>query len=122
MWIILTAIGLSKLVPKRFKIVLIIFPIIHIIMNYQICDLSNESSLDDLCTSIYGNLPDNSIIISDDYFVYCGILNKELNEHRQIIPISQFYLRMDWYTAQLQRNFPNIIVPERVAHLLGACG
>ena len=90
-------------------------------MNYQVCDLSSESSLDDLSTSIYDNLPGHSIIISDDYFVYCSMFNRELNEQKQIIPISQFYLRMDWYTLQLQRNFPNIIIPERVDVLLHAC-
>ncbi len=121
LWLVLIAIGLSKLVPTRFKIVLIIFPLINVIMNYRVCDLSSESSLDDLCTSIYDNLPDHSIIISDDYFVYCSMFNRELNEQKQIIPISQFYLRMDWYTRQLQRNFPNITVPERVDILLHAC-
>lgn len=121
LWLVLIAIGLSKLVPTRFKIALIIFPLINVIMNYRACDLSSESSLDDLCTSIYDNLPDHSIIISDDYFVYCSMFNRELNEQRQIIPISQFYLRMDWYTPQLQRNFPNIIIPERVDVLLHAC-
>gem|GEM_PF-1749548 len=121
LWLVLIAIGLSNLVPTRFKIALIIFPLISVIMNYRICDLSSESSLDDLCTSIYDNLADHSIIISDDYFVYCGMFNRELNEQRQIKPVSQFYLRMEWYPPQLQRNFPNIIVPERVAHLLRAC-
>ena len=120
-WLVLTALGISKLIPVRLKVVLLIFPLTSIIINYQICDLSRESSLDDLCTSIYENLPDNSIIISDDYFVYCGILNKELDMQRQIVPISQFYLIMDWYIEHLSQVYPYIKIPEGVDDLLNAC-
>ncbi|MGB3340868.1 MAG: DUF2723 domain-containing protein [bacterium] len=120
-WLLFIALGLSKIVPKRFKVALFIFPLLNIILNYRICDLSRESSLDDLSTSIYESLVDNSIIISDDYFVYCSILNEALNRKKQIIPVAQFYLRMDWYTEQLSQTFPNIIIPERVDVLLLAC-
>lgn len=119
-WTILIAIGLSRIMPSRLKIALFIFPLINIIANYRICDLSGESSLDDLSNSIYESLPDNSMIISDDYFVYCSIFNEELKQQRQIIPISQFYLCMDWYTAQLSQTFPNIKIPDRVDILLNS--
>jgi hypothetical protein len=120
-WLLFIALGLSKIVPYRFKVALIIFPLLNIIVNYRICNLSRESSLDDLSASIYVSLADKSIIISDDYFVYCSILNESFDRKKQIVPVAQFYLRMDWYTEQLSQAYPNIIIPERVDVLLLAC-
>lgn len=120
-WFVFIALAISKIVPKRLKVGLLIFPLISIILNYRVCNLSGETSLDDLSTSIYKSLPDNSMIISDDYFVYCGILNKEIDRQRKIIPVSQFYLIMDWYIEQISQVYPNIMIPERVNDLLKVC-
>jgi len=121
LWLIFIALGLSKLIPGRFKVALLLFPLMSIIVNYRLCDLSQESSLDDLCTSIYKSLPNNSIIVSDDYFVYCGLLKKELDEHKQIIPVSQFYLKMAWYANQLKNNYQDLNISKKIYDILKEC-
>lgn len=121
LWLIFIALALSKIIPRCFKIVLLIFPMISILVNYRLCDLSQESSLDDLCTSIYESSQNNSIIISDDYFVFCGLLNKELDEQKQIIPVSQFYLKMDWYADQLKNNYQELNISKKIHDILEEC-
>jgi hypothetical protein len=120
-WAIFTALALSRLVPKKIKPALFIFPLLNIILNYQVCDLSRESSLRDFCASIYQSTPDSSIIVSDDYFVYCGLLNQELDGHKNIVPCAQFYLRTDWYITQIKHRYPHIKISAEIDRLLKAC-
>ena len=120
LWLILIAIGLSKLLPRLYHPLLFIFPVFNFIINYQVCNYSREQSLYDLSRTIYNSLPEHSILISDDYYFYFTTLNLETERKKNIIPVSQFYLRMDWYLEDLQKNY-SIRVPERARQLINEC-
>jgi len=120
-WLIFTAAGLKKLIPKNVRPVLFILPVVSMFVNYRICDYSKDSSLGDLCSVIHKGLSRHSIFISDDYFVYCNILNQELNNTKHIIPVSQFYLRMDWYIEHLKTHYPEIKIPQQANRLITEC-
>ncbi len=120
-WLIFIAIGLAKLIPKYLKAGLFILPLISILVNYRVSDYSKDSSLEDLGSLIHKGLSHHSIFISDDYFIYYDILNRELDNTKHIIPISQFYLRMDWYIEHLKTHYPEIEIPSRINQLITAC-
>ncbi|HIE06030.1 MAG TPA: DUF2723 domain-containing protein [bacterium (Candidatus Stahlbacteria)] len=121
LWTILIAIGIGNLLPRRYEAVLLTLPAIGLLLNYKTCNYSKESSLEDLCQTIYKNLPRGSIIISDDYFVYYGLLNLELKKAGGIIPICDFYLRLDWYINQLREGYAEIGMPEGIDNLIEEC-
>jgi len=121
-WFIFIGIAIVKILPKKFYPLLFILPIVSTAINYQACDLSRETSLDDLSTAMVSTLPDTCIFISDDYFVYYDVLNRVQVSSKQVIPVVQFYLRMDWYIEQISEHYPDLIIPASIKRLISDCG
>lgn len=120
-WFVLIALALVKLLPAKLRPALLLLPIISIALHYRSCDRSHDTSLDDLGAALFAALPDQSIVFSDDYFVHYDMINRIQSSTKNIIPINQFYLRMDWYINNLTERYPDLIVPGSVMRLLAAC-
>ncbi len=120
LWLILIAVAISKFLPRLYHPVLFVFPLFNFFYNLPICNYSQDSSLIDLSRTIYKSLPGSSILISDDYYLYFAIHNLEIDKAKGIIPISQFYLRMDWYLNDLQKIY-SLKIPASAWRLIKEC-
>ena len=118
LYIIFIAIGLFHLIPIRYRMTLLFLPIAFLLINFRWCNYSSESSLSDLTDIIYRDLPDRSMIFSDDFFVYYALMIRETEVRRGVIPINDFYLRFPWYVEELRKS---VIIPERVEVLIKGC-
>ncbi len=116
--LILIAAGLNKVIPEKLKYLLIVLPGISIAVNYNHADLASDKTFDGISKAVYKALPDSSIFISEDYFLYYGILDLEQQEKKGVIPVQQFYLCMDWYIKTLRNDYPQLTVPSSIMEYL----
>ncbi len=116
LWLILIGIGMASLLPSSYRKLLILLPVAGFILNFRHCDLSHDSSLEDLTQSIFKTLPDSSIFFSDDFFLYYSMIEK--GRDGNIALVLDFYLRFRWYLDQLSAK---ITIPEEVRPLLRRC-
>jgi hypothetical protein len=120
-WFIFCGSALVTILPERFRPLLLALPLVGTAVNYRACDLSKERSLDDLGNAIFESLPDTCIFVSDDYFVYYDLLNRAQSSTKHVIPVVQFYLRMDWYIEHLVQHYPDLVVPTSVEYRIKDC-
>lgn len=120
---ILIGIGCKSLFERTKRAAIVLIPVLMSVMavtNFLKVNKSHSRSLEDLSSAILEETTPNSILFVDDLEMYHGLAYGHLvkGEVQNLVLIPDFYLKLDWYIAELERTQPSINLDSGIRHFV----
>ncbi|MCK5740873.1 MAG: DUF2723 domain-containing protein [Chlorobi bacterium] len=114
MIIILAGIGFYYIFEKSAKFIPLMFalPLIALIMNYSVADLSDNRIVPEYTETLFDNLDENALIISSQWDYACSAFwyKQSVENYRpDIVLIEQPMLRRTWYPGLVKSWYPDAL-------------
>jgi len=79
-----------------------------------------ERSLHEYASALLAELPRGAVVFCEDVELYHGLRYLQTVEGRRpdLVPVTEYLLRMPWYLDQLRRDAPGLAVPEAADRVL----
>jgi tetratricopeptide (TPR) repeat protein len=107
--------GVQRFKPpaKILNIVILIFPVLGLIQNYQKVDQHNNLLYEQYGNEIFSRLPQNAVVLTftDRISMISRYLQIVENQRPDVVFISFTFLPDDWYAQGLERRYPDFQFP-----------